>query len=107
MADQRSGTGFVVTPHRVNPRITGEAAMSSQNNGTYEQRSPATARLGAKKSCAAKTLRPKGIKTPKAPREKVPGSVLSLMDLEIPSKRLLTRKEEKSLGQKIQSGFNR
>jgi RNA polymerase sigma factor (sigma-70 family) len=35
------------------------------------------------------------------------GSVLSLMDLEIPSKRLLTRSEERSLGQKIQSGFRR
>src|SRR5262245_45731017 len=35
------------------------------------------------------------------------GSVLSLMDLEIPSKRLLTREEERSLGQKIQSGFRR
>src|SRR6266545_3172542 len=35
------------------------------------------------------------------------GSVLSLMDLEIPSKRLLTRSEERSLGQKIQSGFLR
>jgi len=35
------------------------------------------------------------------------GSVLSLMDLEIPSRRLLTRNEEKSLGQKVQSGFRR
>lgn len=35
------------------------------------------------------------------------GSVLSLTDLEIPSRRLLTRAEEKSLGQKVQSGFRR
>jgi RNA polymerase sigma factor (sigma-70 family) len=35
------------------------------------------------------------------------GSVLSLSDLEIPTKKLLTRQEERTLGLKIQNGFRR
>jgi RNA polymerase primary sigma factor len=35
------------------------------------------------------------------------GSVLSLSDLEIPTEKLLTRKEERTLGLKIQNGFRR